>query len=240
MNDEQLAREALTVDAHRSTVALFLGMKGRGKSAAARLLFDAWPHDRIVIDPTGNARPDDPDTLPMIAPFPSQIPEPDRETDPPQQRVTIWARIDPASPTFVHDQDAAMSMALYPRSRHKLIWRDEFGLGVSAAKMMPADQAALMSSRHHNASLLLVVQRPRHIPTLAIAQADKIFVFALPNPKDREHIADNAGISRALFEHTYTANQRRSRHAYLLIDRERDVLLDCPPLPGVRARGPAA
>lgn len=238
MSDETIAREALTIDAGRSTIVLVLGMKGRGKSEAARMLFDAWPHDRIVIDPTGNARPDDPQTIPLAAPFPSQLPEPDRHADPPQQRVTVWARINPSSPTFVHDQDAAMGMALYPRHRHKLIWRDEFGIGANALRIEPNDQAALMSSRHHNASLLLVTQRPRFIPTLAIAQADKILMFALPNPKDRELVADNAGVARRVMEREYADNQRRSRHAFLLIDRDHDAILNCPPLPNVRARGP--
>jgi hypothetical protein len=240
VNDEDLAREALTIDSNRSTIVLILGMKGRGKSEAARMLFDGWPHDRVVIDPTGNARPDDPLTIPMTAPFPSQLPDPDAETDPPQTRVTVWARINPKSQTLTHDQDAAMGMALYPRRRRVLIWRDEFGLGVTANSMSPHDRAALMSSRHHHASLLLVVQRPRFIPTLAIAQADKILMFGLPNPRDREHIAENAGIPVPVLERQYHDNQRRHRHAFLLIDRDNDVLLNCPPLPGIEARGPAA
>lgn len=240
MSDEDLAREALTIDAGRSTIVMLFGMKGRGKSSAARMLFDGWPHERVVIDPTGNARPDDPFTLPMKAPFPSQLPEPDPDANPPQHRATIWARIDPRSATFAHDVDAAMGMALHPRRKSKLIWRDEFGHGTSAHKMLPNDQALLMSSRHYHASALLVVPRPRHVPTLALEQADKIIVFGLPNPDDREHIAKNAGIPLPVFEREYHDNQRRHRHAYLLYDRGADALLNCPPLPGIEARGPRA
>lgn len=240
MNDEALAREALTIDPSRSSIVLLLGMKGRGKSSAARLLFDAWPADRVVIDPTGNARPDDPATLALTAPFPSQLPQPDTQTDPPQTRATVWARINPLSPTMASDQSDATTMALHPRHRHKLIWRDEFGLGVSAHTMTDADRTLLMSSRHYNASALLVVQRPRNVPVLALSQADLVLVWSLPNPADREHVAKNCGVSVPLFEREYHHNQRRDRHAFLLLDRANDALLNCPPLPGVKARGPKA
>jgi hypothetical protein len=240
VSDEDLAREALLLDSSRSVIVLFFGMKGSGKSAAARTLFDGWSHDRVVIDPTGSARPDDPHTVAMKAPFGSQLPEPDLEADPPQTRVTVWARIDPRSSTYAFDQDQAMGMALHPRRRTKLIWRDEFGQGISANKTLPNDQALLMSSRHYNASALLVVQRPRHIPVIAIAQADKFLIFRLPSPEDREHVAKNAGIPVPVFERQYHDNQRRGAHCFLLYDRAADVLLNCPPLPGVQARGPAA
>lgn len=239
MNDEDVAREALTIDAARSTIVLLIGMKGHGKSEAARMFFDSWPYDRIVIDPTGNAQPDDPTQVALAAPFPAGLPDPE-QLDPPAERVTVWARIDPKSPTFTFDQDQAMGMALNPRHRPKLIWRDEFGLGVSPNTISGNDRAALYSSRHYHATLLLVTQRPRHIPTIAISQADKIIMFYLPNPKDREHIAENAGIPLPVLERQYHDNQRRHRHAYLLIDREQNAIVNCPPLPGVKARGPAA
>jgi hypothetical protein len=240
MSDEDLAREALLMDAGRSTIVLFVGMKGSGKSAAARVMFDQWPHDRVVVDPTGSAWPDDPQTIALKAPFPSQLPEPDPDTDPPQTRVTVWARIDPRSATFAFDQDQAMAMALHPRRRTKLIWRDEFGQGVSAHKTLPNDNALLLSSRHYEASALLVTQRPRHIPTVALQQADKFLIFRLPSPADREHVAANAGIPLPVFERQYHDSQRRHPHAFLLYDRKNDVLLNCPPLPGIKAHGPAA
>jgi hypothetical protein len=240
VDDNELAAQALTIDPTRSTIVLLLGMKGRGKSSAARKIFDAWPLDRLVVDPTGNARPDDPDTVALAAPFPSQLPEPDEHADPPQTRVTVWARINPGSPTLKFDQDQATNMALHPRSRRKLIWRDEFGLGTSAQTTSDADRTLLMSSRHYNVTALLVVQRPRNIPVLALSQADLVLVWSLPNPDDREHVAKNAGIPVSLFERQYADNQRRGRHSYLLFDREHDVLLNCPQLPGVEARGPKA
>ncbi len=246
MNDEELAREALTIDPTRSTIAMMFGGKGCGKSAAARALFDAWPHDRIVIDPTGDARPDDPLTRAMIAPFPSQLPEPGThpgdhelaEHEAAAGRVTIWARINPGSATLKADQNDATNMALHPRHRRKMIWRDEFGLGTSANSMTQADMTLTMSSRHYEASALLCCPRPRNIPKLAIGQADLVLVFAVRDPDDREYIAKSFGVEVPLFEREYHDNRRRGKHAFLLLSREHDALLNCPPLPGIAARGP--
>lgn len=237
-DDMELARQVLTIDPTRSTIVLLLGTKGRGKSSAARQIFDEWPADRVVVDPTGNARPDDPDTVALTAPFPSQIPAPGRD----QKRSTVWARIDPGSPTYEHDEAAATSMALHPRSRPKLIWRDEFGQGSSAHKISGPDRTLLHSSRHYHISALLVSQRPRHIPVLAPMQADLILMWTLPNPDDREVIAKNAGIPLPVLERAYHANQRRGPHAFLLWSRNPapGVLIDCPPLPDIAARGPKA
>lgn len=240
MDDQTLVETVMTLDPTRSTIVLLCGMKGRGKSSAARMLFDAWPADRVVVDPTGNARPDDPATIGMAMPFPSQLPEPDVDADPPQTRVTVWARIDPGSPTFKFDQGQATNMALHPRSRRKLIWRDEFGIGTSAQTSTDADRTLLMSSRHYNITALLVVQRPVSIPPLAIQQSDLIGVWSLPNPDDRERVAKNAGIPVPVFERAYHDNQKRGRHAFLLFDREHDALLNLPPLPGIKDRGPKA
>lgn len=245
MNDEELAAAALEVDPGRSNVLLFVGTKGSGKSEAARRVFDMWPHDRVVIDVTGDARPDDKYTLPMTAPFPSQIPDAHEaarelgvDEDELHGRVTVWARVDPRSSTYEHDQDQALGLGLFPRHRDALVWHDEYGQAGTAQKISPNMKLALNSSRHYYLTLLLACPRPRHIPTLTIQQADRVFIFRLPNPADREVIAENAGISLPTFERQYHENQRRHRHAFLLWDAQHQVLLNCPPLPGVRHRGP--
>lgn len=236
MTDEDIALSALEVDPDRSNVMLFVGTKGSGKSAAAREIFDAWPYDRVVIDPSGDARPDDPLTQPFTAPFPSQLPEPDPDHD--EKRVTAWARVSPQSATFEHDMDQALGLGLYPRHRNVLVWEDEYGLTGTAHRVAPNMKLALLSSRHYYLTLLLACPRPRHIPVLTIQQADKVFIFRLPDPDDREVVAKNAGIPLPLFERQYFDAQRRDRHAFLLWDTHQQALVNCPPLPNVKARGP--
>lgn len=228
------AAESMMLDPTRSNIVVFCGMKGRGKSIAARQLFDAWPADRVVVDPTGDARPDDPDTIGTAAPFPSQLPAPKHD----QRRVTIWARVDPKSPTYTADEAAATMMALHPRSRTKMIWRDEFGQGTSPHTITPADRTLLSSSRHYHASALLLTQRPLNIPKLTLQQADLVGVWTIRDPDDRQYIAKNCGIDVPMFERQYHDNQRRGKHAFLLIDLHRDRLLNLPALPNIEARGP--
>jgi len=238
VTDEEAAAEALSIDPGRSSVVLFVGTKGSGKSAGARQIFDSWPADRVVIDVTGDARPDDPDTIALTAPFPSQLPEPDHDAG--QKRITAWARVDPRSPTYEHDQDQALGLALYPRHRNTLAWIDEYGQAATAAKIPPNLRLALNSSRHYYLTLLLACPRPRHIPTLTIQQADRVFIFRLPNPADREVVAENAGIPLPTFERQYHDAQRRDKHAFLLWNPHDRILLNCPPLPGIAHRGPRA
>lgn len=234
-SDVEAAAAALEIDPGESSVVLFVGMKKSGKSAAARQLFDAWPGDRLVIDVTGDARPDDPSTIALTAPFAAQLPEPDQDAG--QTRVTAWARVDPRSATFEHDQDQALGLGLFPRHRDTLVWVDEYGQSATAQRIGPNLRLALNSSRHYHMTLLLACPRPRNIPVLTISQADRVFVFRLPNPADREVVADNAGIPLATFERQYHDAQRRDKHAFLLWDPEQLVLLNCPPLPGVKSRG---
>lgn len=239
MNDQEAtARAAVTMDPDRSNIILCVGTKGSGKSEAARLLFDQWPYDRVVVDVTGDARPDDPFTLTATAPFSSQMPEPDPEQG--QPRVTVWARIDPRSATYQDDQDDALALALYPRHRRALVWVDEYGELATHAKMLGNTKLLIQSSRHYSASLLLCCPRPRFIPTLTISQADKVLIFDTPNRGDREILADNMGYPFAIFEPHYQATMRRGPHHFLLWDKRQKVLIGCPPLPLANTHGPRA
>lgn len=237
MNDaEAIARQAVTMDPERSNIVVCVGTKGSGKSEAARLLFDQWPYDRVVIDVTGDARPDDPATVIATAPFGAAMPEPDTEAG--QTRVTVWARVDPRSATYRDQQDDALNLALYPRHRKTLVWVDEYAELATAAKIPPNTKLLLHSCRHYATSALLCFPRPRFVPTLTIAQADKILIYRTPNADDREVLAKNMGYPLPEFERHYHATMRRDRHAYLLWDARQGVLLGMPPLPLDRTHGP--
>lgn len=233
--------EAMTIDPTRSTLGLFIGGKGTGKSTGARAVFDQWPSHRLVIDPTGDARPDDPLTQPLIKPIPSQIPDVRDEHDQ-LQRFTGWIRLDPRSPTYTADLNAAIGMALYPRRWHKLLWIDEYGIGTSPhhAKGTENDRTMLISSRHYHLSPMLCLPRPKNINKHAIINSDFIVMHRLADVDDREYVAKNADVPFPIFERTYQQNRQRGKHAFVLFHRELELLLDCPPLPNITARGPKA
>lgn len=233
-----VAAAALEIDPDRSNIVLCVGTKGSGKSEAGRLMFDQWPYDRLVVDVTGDARPDDPATIVAVAPFGSQMPEPDAKADPPQQRVTVWARVDPRSDSYADDQDAALNMVLYPRHRKALVWVDEYGELATQQRMLGNTKLLIQSSRHYHATLVLCCPRPRFIPTLTISQADKILIYDTPNRTDREVLTDNMGYPRDRFERYYAETMARGRHTFLLWDKRQKVLLGCPPLPLDTTHGP--
>lgn len=230
------AAAALEVDPSRSNIVLCVGTKGSGKSEAARQIFDAWPNDRVMIDITGDARPDNPETIALTKPFPASMPEPDPRTG--ASRVTVWARIDPRSPTVELDQQQALALGLYPQRRPALVMVDEYGMMATANKIGANLSLALMSSRHYHLTLLLCCPRPRRIPTLTIEQADKVLIFDTPNTDDREVLAKNMGYPVKLFEDHYQDTMRRERHSFLLFDKRERVLVSCPPLPLAKHHGP--
>lgn len=238
-SDAARAAAALEVDPGRSNIILCVGTKGSGKSEAARLIEASWPLDRVVIDITGDARPDDPDTIALTAPFPASMPEHvDERGRPTPGRVTVWARINPRSSTLPLDHEQALALGLYPQRRPALVMVDEYGMMATAGKVEPNLRLALMSSRHYHLTLLLCCPRPRHIPVITIEQADKVLVFDTPNADDREVLAKNMGYPVKLFEEHYHETMRRERHSFLLFDKRQHVLVSCPPLPLTQHHGP--
>jgi hypothetical protein len=236
-SDGELAKAAMHIDPERSNIVLCIGKKGSGKSVVAREIFNAYPYDRVVLDVTGDARPDDPATIALTAPFPSQMP---RDPEDPAKRMSVWARVDPRSDTYAEDQDQALALALYPKHNPAMLWIDEYGQAATANKIEKNMRLALQSSRHYYTSLLLACPRAVHIPVVTMQQADKVFIFRVANREDRDTIAKNIGYPAPDFERAYLANRRRDRHAFLLWDNELERLFDCPPLPGITATGPRA
>lgn len=235
--DLQLAAEALTIDPDRSNIIVCTGTKGSGKSEGARTIFDGWPYTRAVLDVTGDARPDDPATIALAAPFPSKLPLPDDGS-----RGTFWLRVDPRSDTYVEDQDDAVGLCLFPRDETVLLWVDEYGQLATAGKILKNTRLALQSSRHYHLSLLLCFPRPKQIPVITLQQADLVLIFRTPNKDDRETLAKNMGFPFDKFEAAYHETMRRSPHAFLLWAPKLNggTLFSCPPLPLTNHHGPRA
>ena len=234
--DSDVAASALEVDPDRSSIIVAIGTKGSGKSQALREIFDAWPHDRYVIDVTGDARPDDPHTVPITVPMPAALPQPPEG----QRRTTAWVRISPKSPNFTGEQDDALALGLYPRHRNVLVWVDEYAMMATATKIEPNLRLALASSRHYHLSMLLAFPRPVFVPRITLAQADKVFIFRTPDVDDREVIAKNIGVPVREFDPVYRETMARDPHAFLLWDSRLRALVSCPPLPLRGTHGPRA
>ncbi len=215
------------LDPGRPTTVFITGKKGEGKSELARLLWDTWPYDRLVIDPTGDVDTG-PGTQNLSVPLPLRFP-----VSAEGSRVSLRFRADPGSPTYEDDLDRAVGLALRHPGRQCLLWADEVGELTRANRTPPNFRRALHQGRHYGLSKLLCGPRPIDINPLCISQADLVYVFKLPNPADRRRVADNIGWDPADFD---TAVQALGRHEFLEYDSATDVLSHYPPLPLDRAR----
>lgn len=218
------------LDPAKSTLALFVGVKGSGKSDAASLLYGSWPADKLAVDVTKDAKVYDGRTKPhrVTPPLPGRLPERGDDGLP----LNVVFQPDPRSPTFRDDLDRAVGMILYPRDRPILGWFDEMGeMTPGAQSAGPHMRTLLMQSRHYRASALMCCPRPMKIDPMCVSQADLVFVFELPNPRDRERIADNIGYPPARFHDECAETWRRGQHWFLLYDRRARRLWRCPPLP---------
>lgn len=208
---------------------LVIGRKGSGKSVFARELFRGWPWiDKLVIDPTGDADPgDDLGTITLRGKPPERLPAPRARGE---FVVARWVA-DPSSPTYRDDLDRALGAALYPKSRRTLLWIDEAGEVFPAGRTGPNGRVLLQQSRHWYASAILCCPRPMNIDPLCLAQADRVVMYDLPHPRDRERVAAAIGIPPAVLSAELDATRARGSHWYLLYDARAHELYRCPPLP---------
>lgn len=232
------------LDPDRSNVILIAGRKGSGKSVHARLIYDSYPFDKLVVDPTGDAEPG-PDADEMTPPFPRKFP-----VDGDGRPRNLHCKVDPGSATYREDMDKAMAMGLFPRDHPCMVWIDEVGEMMTAHSTPPHMRTALMSSRHYGPlSIIMAGPRPMHISPLSISQADRVVIYDLPNPKDVERLADNMGYAPARLKRAVDETEQRNADArkigddpfwHLVYDRDSKQLWRMPPVPVVAHRGPPA
>lgn len=226
------------IDPTRNQVIFAVGRKGSGKSVSARTLFRSWPGvDRVVLDVTGDADPGaDMREIRLPNPVPARLPEYDKDAGP---QVYRWIA-DPHSDTYRDDLDKALALGLWPKDRAVLMWVDEAGEVFKANQVGPHGRTALHQGRHHNLSLLLCCPRPKGIDPLCLAQADRVLMYDVPNPGDRERLAQALGIKPRLLEqelnatrkpHMVNGRQRGGDYWYLMYLADEHELYRCPPLP---------
>ena len=215
------------IDTDQNQIIACFGRKGSGKSAAARMLYRHWPAaDKVVIDVNGDADPGE-DARRITGDPPARLPDRGEHGEP----VNLWYVADPTRPTYRDDLDRAIRLALFPRDRRTLLWVDEIGEVTQANKTPPHLRTLLQQSRHFDASAILCGPRPINVDPLCIAQADRVLIFDLPNPRDRERVADVIGWPPAAFEKACRQVRREGRYWFLMYVAAEHALYLCPPLP---------
>lgn len=218
--DERLVD--LELDPTRSNFTSIFGRKGSGKSAYAQVLWNSWPYDRIVVDPTGDVVLDD-DTVELAQPLPAHFP-----VDPEGRRVSLRFKPDRLDPTYLDELDRAVGLAFYHPRKRCLCWLDEIHEVTSATKTPPYTQQALYEGRHRGLNLVMCTPRPHHVHQLVLGQADYVVVFDLPNPRDRQRVAEEIGWEPREFD---AVVRNLPEHGYVRYDARLKDLAVFPPLP---------
>jgi len=215
------------INPNKNQIIAVFGRKGSGKSVQAREIFRAWPGvDKLVIDPTGDADPGLDGTA-MFKRVPERLPSPPEGA----QHVSARYVADPGSPTYKEDLDRALGLALFPKERRRLIWVDEAGeVFPTHLDARPNARIMLQQSRHWYTSLILCAPRPITLSPLCLAQADRVICYDLPNPADRERIANAIGWTPRDFAREMDEIRRRGEHWSMLYIASEHGLYRCPPI----------
>jgi hypothetical protein len=194
-----------------------------------RRLYRSWRYDKLSIDVNGDAEPGE--NAEPLRDLSTSFPVKHELIGPPPAR-NLHYRADPGSPTYRQDLDKAVGMALRPSDRKVLLWLDEVGEVSQVNRTQPNLRRLLMQSRHYGpVSALLAGPRPMNIDPLCVSQADHIYIYNLPNPKDRQRLAENMGYPPDELEEAWVRNRARGPHAFLFWHAPSSTLLECPPLP---------
>jgi hypothetical protein len=219
----------LGLDPERPSIVSAWGRKRSGKSVLNRVLFQSWPFDGICIDVNGNADPGE-HAEKITAPLPTRFPERMAGLGEPPRARTLHFRAHPGDPKYREQLDQAVGLALYPQRKRTCIWAGEVGELQPNGKAGPHLHTLLMQNRHYNVTALFDGPRPTFVNPLTLHQSDLVAVFELPNPRDRERIADAIGFPPKKFHQACHAAWR-TEHAFLLWDSNRKQLYEHEPLP---------
>lgn len=220
------------LDPDKSVYITALGKKGSGKSKLSRVIFDSYPYDRAIIDINGDDKPievDDPDSnFWEIKTPPESWPEHLRKTE---GQLTIYYNPDSGSETFLEDQDKFVGMC-YEHGKMLLLVH-EMGILAPSQKTPKNVKRLLHQGRHKDLSTLMCAPRPITMNPLVISQSNFVYVFKLPNPRDRRVVADVIGWDPEDFD---LAVRDLEEHGYLRYDdsaseESGNQLLSFPPIP---------
>lgn len=232
------------LDISDGRIILCVGKKRSGKSILAKLIFQSYPGDKVVIDVAGDDGPMGDGVLTIrgkVDDLPRRWPEEQRDEDKP---MTLRYVPDAGSSTFREDMDAVVGLALAHglNQRHRgrigcCLLVHEIGVLAPAHRTQPHTMRALMHNRHNALTLVMCGPRPQVVDPLVLQQADVVYVFETMNPTDRKRLAESMGWHPVDFDE---AVHDLARHEYLRFDAnemkpdagEDDLrLVHFPPLP---------
>lgn len=193
------------------------GKKKSGKSVMGRLLAYSYPRDVIVICANHDDGPFEDKEAGIheieadAESMPRRWPEHLRGED--KGKMTLRVQVDPGSPTFVEDQDAAVGLAL--RHGNCALLVHEVGLLAPSNRVPPHTRRLLHANRHRGVTAILCGPRPLTVDALVIAQSDVVYTFELKVPQDRKRVAETCGWDPRDFDE---AVEELGPHEYLRFD----------------------
>jgi hypothetical protein len=209
------------------------GRKGSGKSVFARRIFDSYPYDKLVIDPTGdvrkNLRDEGVQFVDLQEPMPLRFPHvgTSMELDEERRPTTAVYVPDMGSAEAEDEMDRALGLVLR-NPGPTAAWVDEIGVLTRNGRTPPNLRRGLHHGRHDQLTLIQAGPRPKDIDPLCISQADIVVTFDTPNPMDRKRIAENIGWPPKYFDEAVFA---LGEHEYLMFNAFDHTLTHMPKLP---------
>jgi hypothetical protein len=207
-------------DPRKPLLMCAFGRKGTGKSFIMARYWDDWPdqYSALAIDPTHDfAAMVDRDRAEILTdPLPMKLSMPERGE--PGKRWIYWP--DMGSPTIDDDLDRAVGLAFYTdKDLPFMLHVDEDYTVSKPTQSGPNTRRTFYELRHRMLTATFAGPRPINVNTLELSQADYVFVFAMPHPRDRERISQFCGIKPELLDE---AIEGLGEHEYLRIDAAPD------------------
>src|SRR6266536_469818 len=203
------------LDPSKQTIVAVVASKGAGKSKLLRYLASSYPYDQLHLDLHGVDRPAELGVKDSgyveIGDVPAKWPEHQRPEGKP---LVLYYRPDAGSPTLLEDMDQAAGLA-YAHGRCMFLCH-EAGELFRVHKTPPMSRRAMSQGRGRKVSMLLLAHRPHNLDPMVLVQSDVVICFEVPNPRDRDLIADGIGWPPEDFR---LALAELPTYGYLLFDR---------------------